>query len=295
MVTIAVPQRSARELEVSARCPVVGLATKIRLPRIGLQIVDQLPHLTFPYLSTLSSNIMSKTNRFTPFPRLPTELRLQIWEEALSTPTVWILHFDPEIHARKVVAWTTPSGPHPYAAGQACSEARRVMEQTYVKVPAVLVSGSDVDHWVNPALTVLHVAGYGHGYVRGANQALYMTQTPPSLFQHISLPWALNDTYYLLDACQSIGTLALHNIRSIMVRCPEEFVDPDEGGISDTMRDCCRAIVRYDGPELDTPYVPSGLPLREMMLQRLQCYGLHPRVHLVNPAVGFPSIDDGDF
>ena len=81
---------------------------------------------------------MAATESFTPFTKLPAELRIQIWTEALTVPSVWavVLKKPKNVHDggplphRRSIRMTCV-GPSPHLAGLACKEAREVMERTY--------------------------------------------------------------------------------------------------------------------------------------------------------------------
>ncbi|KAF6807449.1 hypothetical protein CSOJ01_08178 [Colletotrichum sojae] len=90
---------------------------------------------------------MSIPDGFTFFRALPPELRLKIWSEALSAPSVWA----PDSNASR------PVGQAPYLAGLACRESRQLLERLYVKpLPRGLPGGSGVD-WVNLETAVVYI------------------------------------------------------------------------------------------------------------------------------------------
>jgi len=78
---------------------------------------------------------MSAADSFTYFHALPTELRLQIWGEALAVRSVWAAvrnySADRDLSASRLPFIMVYIGPAPYLAGLSSREARRLLEQSY--------------------------------------------------------------------------------------------------------------------------------------------------------------------
>jgi hypothetical protein len=129
------------------------------------------------------------TNNFTCFPNLPAELRLLIWEEALSVRTVLaasralIKDGSPDSTQPRPLE-VTFVGPAPYLVGLSCREARRVMEKSYVQL-ASLRGGPSADHWVDLGKTVIFLGSCEHLLdVLSGFRADEVAQ-----FKHLALNW----------------------------------------------------------------------------------------------------------
>lgn len=74
---------------------------------------------------------------FACFGALPPELRLQVWERALSVWTVWAVVRNSIASSRLGASRSSFTialiGPAPYLAGQSCREARQLLERSSVK------------------------------------------------------------------------------------------------------------------------------------------------------------------
>lgn len=77
---------------------------------------------------------MSAADSFIYFHALPTELRLQIWGEALAVRSVWAAvrnySADRDLSASRLPFIMVYIGPAPYLAGLSFREARRLLEQS---------------------------------------------------------------------------------------------------------------------------------------------------------------------
>jgi hypothetical protein len=85
------------------------------------------------------------------FPRLPAEIRLQIWRKAIQASAVWFTvmrednYWDPPLQRRDLTL--VPVGPTPYLAGLACRESRFEMET---------VMTNPIRSAVNPQFFITH-------------------------------------------------------------------------------------------------------------------------------------------
>jgi hypothetical protein len=142
------------------------------------------------------------TDTFTCFPSLPAELRLLIWEEALSVRTVWAVSRAPD------GLTTSFLGPAPYLVGMSCNEARRVMEKTYIR-PTGWQGDPVTTQWIDPDNTVVYLGDHTEaaGTLDRLDAALVY------LFKHVALDWySFHFTQYidLARVCQ----------RQLPWRCP---------------------------------------------------------------------------
>lgn len=109
---------------------------------------------------------MDAAHLFTCFGALPPELRLQIWTEALSVPSVWAVNRKaPETNnanTSHLPLIMNHVGPAPYLAGLACKESRRLMGQLYAKPihrPTHSAARSAI-HWIDLQKTVVSLGDY---------------------------------------------------------------------------------------------------------------------------------------
>ncbi|CZT53420.1 uncharacterized protein RSE6_14970 [Rhynchosporium secalis] len=143
---------------------------------------------------------MSPANSFTLFGALPPELRLQIWREALSVRTVWAA-----IRNRASMAYI---GSALYLAGLSCKEARRLLEQTYIK-PICQLS-ADVC-WVDMNHTVVYLGDFFETMtVIDSFHADDLCR-----FKHVALRWSQFDRLArvcrrLAATCPALCTIVIH-------------------------------------------------------------------------------------
>ncbi|KAF2657994.1 hypothetical protein K491DRAFT_776735 [Lophiostoma macrostomum CBS 122681] len=112
---------------------------------------------------------MSVENTFTCFNALPAELRLAIWEYALSEWVFWAATTNgpKERHLESPNSEPTHMefiGSTPYVAGISCREARRVLEQAYSKLclkPATPITGPGT-YWLDFKRTVVYLGADTH-------------------------------------------------------------------------------------------------------------------------------------
>ncbi|KAK0102648.1 hypothetical protein ONS95_006252 [Cadophora gregata] len=150
---------------------------------------------------------MSAADSFTLFGALPLELRQQIWCEALSVRTVWAAIRNPAgvNHAQFSMAYI---GPAPYLAGLSSKEARRLLEQTYMKPirrPSAGVYWVDMDH------TVVYLGDFSDTMkVIDSFHADDLCR-----FKHVALEWTQFDRLaracqHLARTCPALCTIIVH-------------------------------------------------------------------------------------
>lgn len=202
---------------------------------------------------------------FTCFRALPPELRLKIWSEALSAPSVWV----PDHNASR------PVGQAPYLAGLACRESRQLLERLYVKpLPRGPPGGSGVD-WVNLETAVVYL---GDGAMK-ALDALGAGEL--ARLRHVALRW--RQFGRLARACQRLAA-ECPALRTIIVEREGDGSAGDDVEVPRTLSPELAAyyasIPDWVGPEmsletLDTPYFRSLV---------LEYFGdSPPKLHLVSP------------
>lgn len=168
------------------------------------------------------------TTTFTCFARLPAELRLLIWEDALSVRIALAVSVAPPLAPELALATNEDLGlvldwigPAPYPVGLSCNEARHVMEKSYVQLPAhaaaaaAAISASTAlphPHWFDPDKTIVHLGewpGMGKVLTRlGADAA--------SRLKHVALVFHPRQ---LSDFSQVCGELKKHcpDMRTLVV------------------------------------------------------------------------------
>ena len=138
---------------------------------------------------------MSAADSFTFFGALPLELRLQIWREALSVRTVWATIRNPASVDRPQFTMAY-IGSAPYLAGLSSKEARRLLEQTYMKPirrPSAGVYWVDMDH------SVVYLGEFSDAMnVMDSFHADDLCR-----FKHVALRWSQFDK--LARACQRLA------------------------------------------------------------------------------------------
>lgn len=159
---------------------------------------------------------------FRRFGSLPPELRIQIWEDALSVPTIWAPVFDDDPYSD---LWPYPHpksmkfiGPAPYLVGLACRESRWLLERLFMKVSLESPGPSAPlgAYWVRLDRTVIHF-----GEAIEALAALHcFDRNLVSGIQHITLQYTTTSRqrYYALKSvclrlaasCPDLRTIIIH-------------------------------------------------------------------------------------
>ena len=226
---------------------------------------------------------MSALDSFNYFHALPPELRLQIWGEALSVRSVWAAvrnyNADRDLSANRLPFIMVYIGPAPYLAGLSSREARRLLENPYVKPIRGLFSGlatSTGSYWVDLDTTVVYL-GDSSDLTTVLNS---FGADELSKFKHVALPWYQFGR--LARTCQRLATMcpALRTI--IIQRSETEAVTnrPLRQPLSLETAAYYATIPEHAGPELgyeklDAPHFRSLL---------LEYFGdSPPRLHLLSP------------
>ncbi|MCJ1401158.1 hypothetical protein MMC11_004370 [Xylographa trunciseda] len=208
---------------------------------------------------------MSAADSFTYFHALPPELRLQIWGEALSVRSIWAAvrnyNADRDLSASRLPFIMVYIGLAPYLAGLSSREARRLLEQSYVKPihTAVVYLGDSSD-----ATTVLNSFG--------ADKL--------SKFKHVALPWY--QYYRLARTCQLLATMC-PALRTIIIQRSEM-----EAATNRPLRQLLSletaayyaTISEYAGPELGYEKLDASY-FRSLLLEYFG--DSPPRLHLLSP------------
>lgn len=144
---------------------------------------------------------MPTTASFTYFRALPPEPRLQIWEEALSVPSVWAAVYDQAGDgANRLSCAMTYVGPAPWRAGLASQESWRVLMQSGVKPirgPTRGLPTSRRAHWVHLDRTVVYL-----GDPSDAEAASLCPDELP-IIRHFALLWCRFDR--IARTCQLLA------------------------------------------------------------------------------------------
>ena len=220
---------------------------------------------------------MSAADSFVYFHALPPELRFQIWGEALSVCSVWAV-VRSDNAARDTSARFLPFtmvfiGPAPYSAGLSSREARRLLEQSYVKPIRGPFSGlatSAGSYWVNLNTTVVYLGDCSSD----AEPVLNSFGTDElSKFKHVALRWY--EYGRLARTCQRLATLC-PALRTIIVQRSVTFRQPlslETAAYYATISENAGPELGYE--ELDAPYFRSAL---------LEYFGnSRPRIHILAP------------
>ncbi|EXJ72245.1 uncharacterized protein A1O5_04749 [Cladophialophora psammophila CBS 110553] len=227
---------------------------------------------------------MSAADSFTFFHTLPPpELRLRIWRDALSVPSVWAA-----VHKnntdRNLTAGCLPFimayiGPAPYLAGLSSWEARRLLEQFYVKPirgPSSGLATSAGSYWVDLDTTVIYLGDSLDAMTVlnsfGADELLK--------FKHVALLW--NQFGSVARTCQRLATIC-PALRTIIIQRDETEAATDQPlrqPLSVETAAYYATLPGYPSPdlgyeELDAPYFQSLI---------LEYFGdSPPKFHLLSP------------
>lgn len=226
---------------------------------------------------------MSAADTFTYFPALPAELRRQIWWEALSVRSVWAAvrtyNADRNLSASLLPFIMTYIGPAPYTAGLSCREARRLLEQSYVRLVCGRLSGSKTSngyYWVNLDTTVFYL-GDSLDTTTVLNS---FAVNDLSKLKHVTLPW--NQFSRLARTCQHLARTC-PALRTITIQRSQTEATTNghlHRPLSLEMAAYYTTIPDYAGPEigdeeLDAPY------FRSLLLEYFD--DSPPTLHLLSP------------
>lgn len=227
---------------------------------------------------------MSAADTFIYFQALPLELRLQIWEEALSAWTVWAavpcyVGVEHCLKLRGLRFRMVLTGPAPFLIAGTCKEARRLLEQCYIKpirAPSDCSATSTGAYWVNLETTVVHLGN--------ASEALYVLPSfgkdDLSRFKHVAVWWdhfeSLSMTCYrLATQCPVLRTVIIQYVgKEGVYNCSShECLSLGAATYYATTPEFCGS--GYGFEKLDVPRVLSAL--------RRYFSDPPPRLHLVDP------------
>ncbi|KAF2241342.1 hypothetical protein BU26DRAFT_176574 [Trematosphaeria pertusa] len=166
---------------------------------------------------------MCAGDNFACFSALPPELRLLVWEHALSVWTVWAAAPNSaagsHLTANRLPFTMAFVGPVPYLAGLSCREARRLLERSYVKPvlgPRGTATIGDV-YWVDLKKTVVYLGG-------GFNAIAVLDSFSAgglSKFEHVGLSWYRFQR--LARTCQRLAALC-PGIRTVIIQRSESEI-----------------------------------------------------------------------
>lgn len=231
---------------------------------------------------------MSYPCSFILFPDLPLELRLIIWEYALSGWTVLAsgnrCAASQEAEATHAQTTIIPVGPAPYLAGLACMESRRLLKQSYVKLS--FHHGRECNlsgvYWVNMNRTILclDVSPPPVDLLRMFDAEALLT------LQNVVLRWNIGWIGPVARACQLLATLspALQTIVIQTAEVTKERTILDKSWFGQSLSVATAAyystIPDYKGPELAF----SGLDCAYLRAHVLggSIYTV-PKVHILPP------------
>lgn len=214
---------------------------------------------------------MATATSFPRFSALPPELRLQIWEAALSAPAVWIAGWgeatesssaaDSATSASRRSLAMTPVGAAPYLAGLASRESRRVMERMFSR-PIRGRDGSATNgapYWMGLDTTLIYL-----GVTAAAASGLvleFFDMGELSGFKHVGLPY--DHFGSVARTCQRLAALC-PGLQTLVVRpiSPTKHQQPPS---LETAADDA-AIARHTGPEPECGEI-DVLYLRTLLLE----------------------------
>lgn len=243
------------------------------------------------------AHTISHPSSFIRFPDLPLELRLMVWDHALSGWTVLASaghdsaasSRDTEpTHAQQTTTSMIPVGPAPYLAGFACVESWRLMKQSYTKLtfrPRRECTLSSVTvYWVNMDRTVLCLDASPPpvDVLRMVDQEALMT------LQNIVLRWNMGSIGSITRACQLLATLS-PALQTIVIQTAEDTSERtilDEPWLGQSMTVATAAyystIPGYEGPELAFDRFDCAY-LRAHLLEASMFSLTPPKVHILPP------------
>jgi hypothetical protein len=167
------------------------------------------------------------TSSFKNFPELPAELRFQIWEAALSAPTVWAtVPVTGGSNPNDATYTMTFVGPAPYMAGLACKEAWGLMKRLYggpVRGPAGAPHITRPS-WVDLDGTVVHLGDAADVMVLRAFDAETLSRV-----KHVALTWCSSQYYLIGSACFRLAEACPH-LRTLIIQTWEEAARGGEDG-----------------------------------------------------------------
>jgi hypothetical protein len=157
---------------------------------------------------------MCANTNFTCFGALPLELRLLVWEQALSVWTVWAAVHSSAARSRlttnRLPFTMTFRGPEPFLVGLSCKEAWRLLERLNVRLVLGLTGRPNNFHsaWVDLKKTIIYL-GDDINAIAVLNS---FGAEGTSGFEHVALSWHQFDK--LVRTCQRMAVLCpvLHTI-----------------------------------------------------------------------------------
>ncbi|KAJ9164986.1 hypothetical protein NKR19_g794 [Coniochaeta hoffmannii] len=164
---------------------------------------------------------MAATESFAPFRKLPAELRIQIWTEALTVPSIWAVALNnpknvhdggPPPHRRSIRM--TCVGTSPHLVGLSCKQAREVMERIYkspLRGPIMEATVAGV-YWIYLERAVIT-------FVNSQDSLAILDRfgAEISRFQHVALVWENWRTHpltcvRLANSCPALRTLVVQRV-----------------------------------------------------------------------------------
>lgn len=226
---------------------------------------------------------MSLPTTFTRFYDLPPELRLMIWEHALSGWSVFASghccatpQHEDESRAKTAAV---PIGPVHHLAGLACRESRYLLEKSFARLTSRHSRGCNLPgiYWIDMDTTILYLD------IDPAPVEFLGVFDAKSLsnLQHVAFRWNTGCISPIARACQLLAALA-PELRTIIIQTTEE----SPGGRLTDALSCSRAAACYttiiENHGLDCAY------LRAYLLNHFADPG--PKVHILPPATTNCSI-----
>ena len=222
---------------------------------------------------------------------LPLELRLQIWRQALSVRSVWAaVHKDSAgrgSSARRLPFTMVYIGPAPYQVGLSCREARRLLEQSYVKPILGPFSGLTTNagaYWIDLGMTVVYL-----GDISDATTVLNSFDAEElARFKHVALPWHRFGN--LARTCQHLAAMC-PALRTLIIQRGETEAatnQPISPALSLETAAYYTTIPEYAGPELGYGELDAA-HFRSLLLEYFG--DTPPRLHLLSPDSATVRID----
>jgi hypothetical protein len=233
---------------------------------------------------------------FKRFGSLLPELRLQIWEDALCVPTVWVAirnhDADCPLGENRSPIRMKFIGPEPYLAGLACRESRRLLEQSFGKTICGPTGSATAlgAYWVRLDRTVVYLGDATDAMAAlaslGVDEVSRFKHVALSNSEHVAISWTRFTK--LSRVCQRLAAScpALH---TIIIQRDEREAGKNEalrGPLSQDMADLYAAVSEQTGPEIgyEEPCIPH---LRALLLEYFG--DRPPNLHLLPPKSAMPS------
>jgi hypothetical protein len=251
---------------------------------------------------------MAMPDSFSLFSMLPAELRIQIWTEALTIPTVWavvltkpqaVYDGGPLQHRRSIRL--TCVGTSPHLAGLSCKEARDVMERIYKRPlvgPFTEAAVRTGVHWVYPETAVVTFVNSEDSLA-----ILDCLDAEISRFRHVALVWGNWRTQpltcvRLAKSCRALRTLIIQRAEAEISRTwvstllrpstLHEKMQPVVLKLDPVTAAHYAALTRYDGAEIGDAE-PSAATYRKSILQYFEESA--PRLHVLAPGQPLLEVD----